>query len=216
MNDEAASRTVVADEARRRSRVRRGLRALQWAVNVAVVFVAVWVLAPGPDRVGQALLHLDPPAESDFILVLGGNNERAVEAARLYRDGLARKVIISSTGAEADALAEVAKAYGVPAGDIVLDRGPLTTRDHPETVARLPGVYPAKTKLLIVTSRRHSSRARAVFVKAGYTHIRFREPGWRLEDDRLPDRNWRDRLRDMPEEMYELLAWGWYWLRGWV
>ena len=97
MKDEAASRTVVADEAPRRPLWRRGLRALQWAVNVAAVFVAVWVLVPGPDRVGQALLHLDPPAASDFILVLGGHNERAVEAARLYRRGLAQKVIISST-----------------------------------------------------------------------------------------------------------------------
>ena len=215
MTPDATNDTPDA-ESPRRSRLRKILRIAQWATNLFVLLVAIYALAPGPDRIGQALLSVDAPVSSDYILVLGGHNERAVEAARLYRQGLAPKVIVSSTDSRVEALAKVVEAYGVPRKDILLDHGPLTTHDHPRTVAALPEVDPETSTFLVVTSARHTSRARAVFVKAGWSNIRFRAPSWRLENDRLPQRRWLGRLTDMPGEVYELLAWGWYSIRGWV
>jgi len=149
--------------------------------------------------------------------VLGGDHERAVEAARLYRDGWAGEVICSSTGDDADHLARVAAAYGVPRDRIAIDRAARRTHSHPATVGVLPGVDKTADRLIVITSPLHTSRARACFAAQGYAHILMYSPGWRVGGDLEPTkRSCMSRASDLPAMLYEILAWGLYGLRGWV
>jgi len=163
------------------------------------------------------LIHVDPVQPADFIVVLGGDMERAVEAARLYRDGAAPEVICSSRGADADHLARVAAAYGVPSERIVIDRAAIRTHSHPATVAALPGVDKAASRLIVVTSPLHTARARACFMSQGFAHVGMYSPGWRVAGDLEPaKRSFFSRAANLPAMLYEVLAWGFYGLRGWL
>ncbi len=213
--DEHAEGTKPATRPRRV--FRRGLRCLQWSVNVLVLVVLVLTFTPAGDWLGGTLIDVDSPAKADYIVVLGGDSERVVEAARLYREGWAEKVVISATGAAVDKYAEVARAYGVPADAVVPDRLPKRTGDHPDTIAKLSGIDRDNTRLIVLTSPYHTSRSRAVFTGAGYRHVTMCSPDWRAGGrfDRLPH-SWVTRAASLPTIAYEFAAWGLYWLCGWV
>jgi len=98
------------------------LRCIHWIICLAAISLAAIIFTPAGDRLGDALKSIDAPAKADFIVVLGGDHERAVEAARLYREGCAPRVIVSCDGPGADDLAEAAVAYGVPQSAIMVDR----------------------------------------------------------------------------------------------
>jgi uncharacterized SAM-binding protein YcdF (DUF218 family) len=218
MNDQAER---PAQEAGRKTRDRRIFarlrRLLQWTVNLAVALAVAVVFTPAGDWLGGRLIRADALAEADYIVVLGGHRERAVEAARLFREGWAPRVIISSHGSGADDLAEVARCYGVEPQAIILDRLPRRTRHHADSLAQVPGVDRQADRFIVVTSPFHTSRARAVLVKAGYRHLVMHSPDWQAGGrfDRLPH-HWLTRACNLPEQLRELAAWGMYWLRGWV
>lgn len=193
------------------------LGAARWAALVLVLAAGTLIFTPLGDVLGRQFVVIDPPAKADYIVILGGANERAVEAARLYRDGWAPKVIVSSKGRDANHLAEMARLYGLPEGVVVLDGKPRRTADHPRTIAQLPGVDKAKTRLIVVTSLFHTSRVRACFLKAGYRNVLMAGPGWLLKGrTELPRHVWKQRAANLVEELYESLAWAMYKLRGWL
>ena len=198
-------------------RLRRWLRVARWALYVFLLAACVLIFTTAGDGVGDWLVHVDPLDSAEYIVVLGGGADRAVEAAHLYREGWAPKVIVSSGGGGADHLARVARAYGVPAGAILLDRGASRTADHPESVAALAGVDRKSHRFIVITSPMHTSRARACFLRAGYARLCMRCPGWRrggpLAD---PHNSWARRAHDLVGIPYECLAWTYYKLRGWL
>jgi uncharacterized SAM-binding protein YcdF (DUF218 family) len=212
---ENASRSSA--EHPRRRLPRKLLRCAQWIVNVAVLVVALMALTPAGDLPERWLIATDPLAKADCIVVLGGGGERAVEAARLYREGWAPRVIFSSVGADADWLARIARSCGLPEQAVVVDPRATRTADHPRTIAAL-GEFDRRThRFIIVTSAFHSSRAKACFEKAGYRHIRVRTPRWTTRGafDR-GYRDWATRMCNLPLELREAAAWLYYRLRGWV
>jgi uncharacterized SAM-binding protein YcdF (DUF218 family) len=171
---------------------------------------------PVGDWVGDLLVDVDPLVRADYIVVLGGDPERAVEAARLYREGWAGTVIFSSLAQHVGEDVEIARMYGVPTEAILVDGRARRTVNHPETIALLPGVDREKDRFLLVSGLYDTSRAKACFLRAGYRHASMRAPGWRLyEWERLP-RGRMKRARDLSIKVYETLAWGYYKVRGWL
>jgi uncharacterized SAM-binding protein YcdF (DUF218 family) len=156
--------------------------------------------------------------------VLGGDPERDVEAANLYRRGYAPKVIITSFDGGADIDFNVAARYGLPAGAVLLDRLATRTVDHPRTIMRL-GVDPQTSRVLVVTSLYHTGRARACFLRAGYRQVRMAAPSWQSG---VTAPSWQgvvkenrrglyiDRAKALPAMIYELLARIYYRIRGWA
>lgn len=196
--------------------LRRGARALQWAIYLAVLYCLALVFTPIGDWLGKSLTHVDPLEQADYIVVLGGDIERGVEAAELYRQGYAPKVVFSSRPEGVEHDAQVARLYGLPAEAIILDPSPARTADHPQTIGTLPGIDPKNTRLILVTSLYHTSRAKAVFDKAGYAHTCMRAPLWRIYEQQHIRPGWSGRSRDLVGKLYETLAWAMYKTRGWA
>jgi len=202
---------------RRRSALARIWRPVQWVVNLLVLAAAVLVFTPLGSWYGRELVVLDDLAKSDYIVVLGGDYERAVEGARLFRDGWAKKLIATSTADDAPGLAAVAVRCGVPKEAVLIDGDALRTQSHPRTIARVAPVRPREDRILVVTSLYHSSRAKACFERAGYRHVTMRVPRWHLAQRKPPlEENSVTRARDLPLKTYEYLAWAYYKLRGWL
>ncbi len=198
--------------------LRRLLRVLQWGVNLVVVAAVLLVFTPVGTRLSDWLVHVDGPAAADFIVVLGGEPERGVEGAQLYREGWAPTVIITSWGEYADGLARMTQAYGVPPEHMLVDRESTRTASHPGQVAALPGVDRETSRLIVVTSSLHTRRARACFLAAGYKHVRMVCPGWRYGGRfrYVRDDNWGRRAADLRRMVYEATANVYYWIRGWI
>jgi uncharacterized SAM-binding protein YcdF (DUF218 family) len=209
-DDKSQSRPV-------RSFLRRLVFVVQWSVNLVAVICLLLVFTPAGDWLGDSLVDVDPLAKADYIVVLGGHPERFVEAAQLYREGWAPKVIITSTKRSADRLTSITEAYGVRREDILLDDATTRTSTHPETVARLPGVDPKSQRFIILTSPYHTSRSRACFKHYGYKHICMQSTGWRSGGRYWGHgMGWSRRAANLPEQIYEVLGWGMYYVRGWV
>jgi len=223
-DDKAAARQAggerkaegAPDRPRRRCRrIRTVLAVIQWAVNLCVLAAILLVFTPAGDWVGRKLTRIDPLAEADYIVVLGGDTERAVEAARLYAKGWAPKVIVSARGDDAADLARILRDFRVPPGAILLDALPTRTIDHPRTVAAVGGVDPRRDRFIIVTSPYHTTRSRACFERGGYKHILVRAPSWQLPGPLSPEgMSWGKQARDLFCKTYEVLAWAYYKARG--
>lgn len=127
----------------------------------------------------------DPQSPIQWIVVLGGGQKsdpklpitshlggsslmRLIEGIRLYRKNPASKLILSggslyNSSSEAEAMARVAQALGVPQEDIVLEDQSWDT----EQQAQLIGPMVDKDKFLLVTSASHMLRAMSLFEKQG-------------------------------------------------
>jgi uncharacterized SAM-binding protein YcdF (DUF218 family) len=218
MTTQPRANLVAADKtAKPRPLARRLWRAWLWIINGLALIVAALVFTPAGNWVGARLVWVDPLVKADWIVVLDGDRARGVEAARLYHQGWAPKVIVTSHGPAADDLAAVVRGCGVPPEDIIVDRSATRTCDHPATVGALPGVHPQTDRFLVVTSALHTSRARQCFLHQGYQHVTMRGPCWeRGGEFTVAHSGWISGAHDLPIEAYEVLAWGYYKLRGWL
>lgn len=193
---------------------RRLLLLVICAIGAGAVGVYV-ARAPILRAIGHQLVHADPVAPSDAILVLsGGRFDRELEAADLFAGGLAPRVLMTREP-EAEVF-DVLRARGVrvePSFELrrrvlnelgvtdaaidVLDGLVRSTRDEALAARGWAGDHGASS-LLVVTSSFHTARARRVFVRAfegsGVT-LRF-VPASASDFD--PDTWWMDRvtLRD--------------------
>jgi len=219
-NSDKQSGQETSPGCRRGRFLRRLGRCLQWLVNLIAIIALLIIFTPVGDWLDNMLIDISTLSKADYIVVLGGHCERVVEAVQLYRDGWADKVIVSAYGKSADFLGHVAEVYGVPSDSLIIERQSTRTADHPYAISRLPGIDKEKDKFIIVTSPYHTSRARAVFLKAGYRNVMMYSPEWRVGGrfNRLPERwlfhRWRIRARNLAEQVYEVIAWGMYWFTG--
>jgi hypothetical protein len=201
----------------RRSFLRRLWLLVQWMVNLVFAGCLILVFTPAGDWLGDALIDVDPLTKADYIVVLGGNDDRAIEAANLYRQGWAPKVIVSSLKHDALRLADLIKNYGVSADDILVDGVGTRTATHPETVALLPGVDKKTDRFIVLTSPYHTSRSRACFERGRYEHICMQSPAWRMGGRYRRSRpGWTQRAATLGSKLYEVLAWTMYRVRGWL
>jgi uncharacterized SAM-binding protein YcdF (DUF218 family) len=142
--------------------------------------LALWAIPAA----GPLLVVADPvPPTADAIVVLAGSvRDRALEAARLYREGRAPRVVVTREALpsgevplrdagvelpEADALTRSALIpLGVPPRAITtLRRRTYSTASEATTVARWACARGIRS-LIVVTSPPHTRRARLVLARA--------------------------------------------------
>ena len=135
------------------------------------------------DHLIAPLLVDDSPAGADAIVVLGAGVigdctanvngvRRAMLGARLFKDGRAPLVVITGGAGTsgcpvADAMAQVARDFGVPSDRLVLERRSRNTHQNGEMTAPLLRERNA-SRILLVTDRLHMQRATGVFRRLGF------------------------------------------------
>jgi uncharacterized SAM-binding protein YcdF (DUF218 family) len=151
-----------------------------WKVRVAFLLLVLALVVAGFSQLGRALYVQDDVQHADALVVLAGaRSERWLEAVDLYREGHAPRVVLSpggSDGAEqslrargirvptdADRTRDVILQLGVPAEAIVILPGaPDNTAQEATAVRELAGSAGWR-RLIVVTSKLHTRRARFAF-----------------------------------------------------
>ncbi|BAF59279.1 MAG: YdcF family protein [Pelotomaculum sp.] len=108
-----------------------------------------------------------------MIIALGGDSERELYAAELYRRGLAPRIIMSGCGSAAKQMAMKAAAAGVGEQDIIVENKSGSTYQnalYTKDIVLSRGFKSA----IVVTSPYHMRRARLVFERV------FRNTGVKL------------------------------------
>ncbi len=118
---------------------------------------------------------LSPPGRGEIYPDSGSASDRVVHALRLYKAGLAPKILISGgnlfsdgRASEADAVATLLESWGVGRDAILFDGASRNTYENARETRRLWDQNGFKSGLL-VTSTMHMPRALAVFRKAGFS-----------------------------------------------
>lgn len=153
------------------------LRPLSWfGLTISTLFTFVFLIlafTPIGNLTGNILRSttekINKVKKADYIVVLGGRVERAVDAARLYHKELAPQVILSG-GLEDHWSALL--LCGIPEEALSHDKKAERTSDHPHTILELPEVDKTD-RFIIVTSDLHHYRSQALFEAAGYEHLQF-------------------------------------------
>lgn len=120
--------------------------------------------------ISNFLIFERPCLRADVILVLsGGVGERIEEAVNLYHKGYAPKILMGGGGEYfgryyTDFMGEYANELGVRKKDILKERQALSTYEN--ATYSLPILKELKAKkVLLVTSKFHTSRAYKIFQK---------------------------------------------------
>ena len=138
---------------------------------IPIAFVLLW-------RAGAWLVVEDPLEKADAIFVLGGTRvERPLEAFDLYTEGWAPRIlllqIVRDFGEvelmrrgfpfplESDVQKDVLVRLGVPEADIMMLGEGDSTKDEVRSIRAAVVKYGWK-KIIIVTSKQHTRRARLV------------------------------------------------------
>jgi uncharacterized SAM-binding protein YcdF (DUF218 family) len=181
---------------------------------------------------GRLLVDEDPlPTHADAIVMLAGSiSDRVLEAADLYRAGVAPRVVVTrervprgdwalrARGVRLPESAEqtvaALRALGVPTSAItVIPRRTSSTDSESHTIARW--ACARVRSVVVVTSRYHARRARMILRQALAPEIALAIRPAR-HDPFQPGRWWRDR-RDAKAVLSELEKLAHYWLRErWV
>lgn len=115
----------------------------------------------------------DTAPDADREPRLADGAERVLYAARLYREGLAPRIVVTGgrfdgheRESEAESMYRVLRLLGVPESAIVLEKEALNTRDNAALCARL---LPEPSRAIaLVTSAYHMPRAFEEFRLAGF------------------------------------------------
>ncbi len=194
-------------------RLKRLLRWFEHGAAVVGLLALLLVVTPLTERLYDALDRQSPLAHADYIICLGGESARIIEAARLLSEGFADRLIVSNHGIFAKAMRQTAIEWGADPQRILVDDRSFKTSDHPRAILEGLGVDPVNDQFIIVTSFTHLARSKACFEKAGYRHLIMREPRWERQA-RTTDRDWKWRFRVLPDLIYEIAAWAEYAVRG--
>lgn len=177
-------------------------------VGIALVGLAL-AAVPMLSAAGRFLVENDPLQHADAIVVLTGSYpDRIIEAATLYREGWAPRIILcrepenagfrklQSLGVQVPRLFElnrsVAEQLGVPADAItVLERPAGSTYSEAEVVLA-DVIARGYRSIVLVTSKYHSARAARIYRHLADGRVAIIVRGAR-DDDFRPDGWWRDR-----------------------
>jgi uncharacterized SAM-binding protein YcdF (DUF218 family) len=195
------------------------------AQTLLVCAAVVLLVAGGCRNAGRFLVVDLPPEAADAIVVLAGARaERWLEAVDLYRENVAPRIVLSpgiletaevrvrEMGVRFPAEAELAKdamaQIGVPAAAIIVLAGPVDNTADEAVQVRAIASLRGWTRLIVVTSKYHSRRARYAFERElEDTAITVRVRGSRY-DVVHPDRWWQHRSekRFVISELQKLIA----------
>jgi len=134
----------------------------------AVLFVVLLLLAAALLFFPQQFLSVDSgSAKADVIIVLGGGgaHERPVQAAELFKQHAAARILISGAGDDEINRSALIR-YGVPASAIEIEGNSKTTRENAMYSVNLLRAQHIQSAI-IVTSWYHSRRALCTFEHFG-------------------------------------------------
>ena len=191
---------------------RRWLRGMEHALAAIGGLLLLMVFTPATQWLHDALDRQTPLAKSKYIICLGGDPARVIEACRLLNEGYGETLILSNHDEYTDRMRDLALDWGAPADRILLDHRSQKTYDHAPALRDHLHVDPANDACIIVTSYTHLARSKACFEKAGYRHLVMREPRW--ERQFRSAGGWKYRFRIFPSVVYEYTAWLEYYVRG--
>jgi uncharacterized SAM-binding protein YcdF (DUF218 family) len=147
---------------------------------LAVLGFVLAAFTPVPNHVAWRLAPAADVGPADAIVVLGASAyadgtlsdsslRRAVAGIRLFRQGLAPRLLLLGVYVEADARAQLATELGVAPAAIVTERYQPTTRAEAAWAAEVLHAGTHAQKVLLVTDALHMHRARLLFERAGLT-----------------------------------------------
>ncbi len=115
---------------------------------------------------------------ADAIVVLGAPpgrvlDERVAAGLALWRDGAAPRIAVTGAGAEAETMARVLRASGVPDDALIVEPTARTTAENAARIAELLG---AGATVWLVSQPFHLRRARRLFRRAGLAPRCWRIP----------------------------------------
>ena len=158
-------------------------------IFVSVGICILYLLSCGPvsDIILNLLEKQYPPyrleSANKFVVVLGGgfNSDpqipltsriddnslvRLIEGIRIYRKISGVKIVVSGRNISL-AMAEIAKAIGVPEDDIIIESKSKDTKDEAKIIKSIVNDEP----FILVTSAWHMPRSMAMFKKLGMSPI---------------------------------------------
>lgn len=165
-------------------------------------------------NIGRFLAKEDPLRKADAIAVLAGTRmDRALEAADLYQQGFATRIVLTyqvpersfatlaergvTLPADADVTREILQKLGIPSDAVILPSTVHSNTAHEAQTLRALAMEHRWRRVIVVTSKYHLRRAGfAVRRELAGTGVEVTMRGSRY-DDTNPDR-WWTRRRDWP------------------
>jgi uncharacterized SAM-binding protein YcdF (DUF218 family) len=158
-----------------------------------------------------------PVSDTEISRLKEASLRRTLEAVNLARQlAGSRLVFVGGAGRqvrEADLMGALARALGIPAERVMVERESESTFENAQEIARLVGKMPETGAIYLVTSAVHMPRALAAFRHQGlevcaypvdYTWVR---PGWR--GMLVPQMS---ALQKTTTAYHEAAGYLWYWL----
>ncbi len=190
--------------------------------------MAILVCSPVFLSLAQPLVITSPLTPADAIVVLGGGVrengqpreatlERMLYGVTLYHRGLAKRLILS-TGArghisEAQVMAAIARAHGVPQPALLLEERSHNTYENLREIQQLFSLHHWHT-VILVSSPYHMRRIALVHQKCCQSTLVLyapTQPAGLYQFRTLPHRLWQAKAG-----LHEYLGIGWYWLNGYL
>jgi uncharacterized SAM-binding protein YcdF (DUF218 family) len=174
-----------------------------WLGGCAIIIIAILIGLVFFSLAGKYLVRKDKLKSSDALVILsGGKGERLEFGAKLYEDGIARRIILTETD-EVDPITNeqiiisnfniLASEYGISKVRIIATKK-TSTSTYEEALAVLAVVKDREWKsLVVVTDSFHSRRTGMIFDKV------FRGSGVRVSIQPV----------DVPGYWYRPLRWWW-------
>lgn len=166
---------------------------IRWARRALVLLALSAGLSMGGVVAAGFVLDspLHPLEPADAIVVISGDTElaRFWEGLRLYRAGWGRVLLLSGAAEDsgpsnAIVMAEMARALGVPASDLLVDPDAVDTYGNAVNSLRILKSR-GLTSAIVVTSPYHVRRTTATFEAV------FRDTGVNVRVWSAPDPHWR-------------------------
>jgi uncharacterized SAM-binding protein YcdF (DUF218 family) len=188
---------------------------LPWVITGVVLFsIAVVFL-----RIGQWLVVQDPLQPAAAIAVLsGGMPDRALEAARVYKQGYASRVWLTHSTEPGATMAKLSIPFvgeeeydrqilirgGVPADSIeVLDPPIVNTADEMQTIGKALQKQQLRT-VILVTSAVHTRRTKTIWNKiTSNSGVAFVHP---VSNDSYDGAHWWRNTHDALDVVREVLG----------
>jgi len=141
-------------------------------VLLLAVISAMFLHSPWP-LMAKLLVVDDKLQKVDVLIVLGGDSERDLYAAELYKKGLAPKIIMSGYGSSAWYMAKRVVSAGVREQDVIVEDKSESTY-HNAVYSRNIVLAQNFKSAIIVTSPYHMRRSKLIFERV------FRNTGVKL------------------------------------
>ncbi|MBS1807091.1 MAG: YdcF family protein [Acidobacteria bacterium] len=188
-------------------------RWLRTLLICTAILLGVYFLSPLIfNSLAQSLIRRDASHAADVVIALSGDSQcgRESYAADLYRQGLARKIVVGGLPFAAgihsgDAAKQYLVRHGIPEADVIVLKDPWNTRIEADLLMqqmRRSGWQSA----IVVTELFHSRRAMYTIEKVAQGIAVYSNP---LPPDKSrwqPER-WWTRRSDIGQTVREMLAW---------